>query len=240
MDLQVLVIVPAYNEAESIVEVVQSLLSLNYDVLVVDDASTDNTKFLLEQNGINFIRHDKNLGQGAALRSGMLYAKDKSYDIIVHFDADGQHMATDIEKLLQPIKDNLCDVCLGSRFLGISHINMSKQKWLILKVSRYVEFLFTGILLTDVHNGFRAMSFKAFSIMDLSLPRMAHATEIILLIKKYELRYKEVAVKIIYSQKNLKKDQSFWSAFKILYALLKYKLGLATNPTIKYRIKLHL
>jgi glycosyltransferase involved in cell wall biosynthesis len=218
------VIIPTYCEGNTVIEIAQAVLNLSYKVIVVDDGSTDNTEIKLIENEIPYIKHEKNLGQGAALNTGMKYASQNKYDIVIHFDADGQHRVEDIAFLVEPIVQNKVDVCLGSRFLGKLNANIPFKKRLILKVGRYIEFIFTGILLSDVHNGFRAMNYRAYSKMNLHLDRMAHASEIIYFVKKYKLRYLEVPVKINYFNQKHKKAQSFSHAFKIAWTLFTYKL----------------
>jgi polyprenyl-phospho-N-acetylgalactosaminyl synthase len=222
----VLIIIPSFNDSKTVVEITRKIIKLGYDVIVIDDASTDETKNLLIANRFNFISHEKNEGQGAALLTGMNYAFKNNYDLIVHFDADGQHQVEDIAKIVEPIIANSCDVSLGSRFLNIKYINMPLKKLILLKLGRYVEFMFSGILLSDVHNGFRAMNRKAYSQMDLKLKRMAHASEIIIKIRKAKLRYLEVPITVKYFNNVEKKEQSFRSALKIVWALIKYKFKL--------------
>jgi polyprenyl-phospho-N-acetylgalactosaminyl synthase len=217
------VIIPTYNDVSTLVKVVLNIKSAGYDVLVVNDGSTDGTDKILEQENINYISHKINLGQGAALRTGMEYATLNNYGIVVHFDSDGQHQVKDIDKLIQPVVQKECDITLGSRFLdNVSSSTMPFDKRVILKLSRYIEAMFTGILLSDAHNGFRALNYKAFSSIKITLPRMAHATQIIQEIRRLDLKYLEVPVEILYNKN--KKDQSFIEAFIILYELIREKI----------------
>jgi glycosyltransferase involved in cell wall biosynthesis len=217
------VIIPTYCEGSTVIELAQAILNLSYEVIVVDDASTDNTEIKLIEHEIPYIKHKINLGQGAALNTGMKYASENKYDIVIHFDADGQHKVEEIAAMVEPILQKRADVCLGSRFIGKRNSNMPFNKKLILKLGRYVEFLFTGILLSDVHNGFRAMNYNAYSKMNLRLDRMAHASEIIYYVKKYKLKYLEIPTEIIYFEQKHKKAQSFSHAFKIAWTLFTYK-----------------
>ena len=115
--MKVFVIVPAYNESDEIARVLHSLLLLNYQVILVDDGSTDNTAQIASAFPVLLIRHGINLGQGAALETGMEAARIMGADYVVHFDADGQHDPADIAKLLAPLQIDETDLVFGSRFL---------------------------------------------------------------------------------------------------------------------------
>ena len=110
------VIVPAFNEGE-IISTLQGLIAAGYSVVVVDDGSTNGMDALVANLPVYFLRHPVNLGQGAALQTGMTFALQNGAEIIVHFDADGQHKVEDIETLLKPLHQGEADVVLGSRFL---------------------------------------------------------------------------------------------------------------------------
>ncbi|MDP1709921.1 MAG: glycosyltransferase family 2 protein, partial [Candidatus Komeilibacteria bacterium] len=115
--MRTLIIIPAYNEAAKIFNVVQQVKSAGYDVVVIDDGSADATTKEASRAGAKVLRHFINRGYGAALSTGMEWAINQNYDIAVHFDADGQHEVGDIAKLIKPIIDNQADVALGSRFI---------------------------------------------------------------------------------------------------------------------------
>ena len=113
----VFVVIPTFNEAPAIRKTVDPLLALPLTVVVVDDASDDGTEQQLDGLGLHYLRHPVNLGQGAALQTGTSYALENGADIVVHFDADGQHRAEEIERLIEPLRKGVADVALGSRFL---------------------------------------------------------------------------------------------------------------------------
>lgn len=223
---KILVVIPAFNEADSLINILPQFKDYSYDVLVVDDGSNDKTKEVLLSSNTNHISHNINMGQGATLMTGMNYASEHGYDIVVHFDADGQHQIQDIGTLIEPLLSDQCDIALGSRFLKretIAHVPLRRR--VLLRIARYVDFAFSGILLTDVHNGLRALNRKAFSQINLTLPRMAHASQVLQEIKRLNLRYQEVPVDIIYFEQKHKKGQSLFVAFGIMLDLIKHKLG---------------
>lgn len=193
-------IVPAYNEAESITEVINGLLPLVDEVVVVDDGSVDDTVKKAEEAGATVIVHELNRGQGAALETGHEYARQKNAQIVVHFDADGQFNPADVEKGIAELKNKNVDIILGSRFLGIDSNVPLLKKNIILPVARLIERIVGAAPLTDAHNGFRIFNHKALHVLRLNQARMAHATEIPQLIAKHNLQYAEMPIVVTYKE----------------------------------------
>lgn len=221
---KVMVIVPAFNEQEPLQHVVKELAGAGYGVIVVDDGSQPALLPSLAAEKIYYLRHPINLGQGAALQTGLEYALEQGADFIATFDADGQHNVADIARLLQPLYQRECDITLGSRFLeGASH-NMSRARKLMLSAARFVNFLFTGLYLSDAHNGIRAMTADAARQLRIKENRMAHATELLEQIRRKKLRWKELPVSIVYTDYSKQKGQSGWNSFQIFFDLLLNKL----------------
>lgn len=220
---EVFVIIPAYNEEQVIEKVLRELLPLHYSLVVVDDGSVMDLRQLLKVLPVYVLRHNVNLGQGAALQTGIQFALTKKAKYIVTFDADGQHQPSDIEKLLAPLESNEADISLGSRFI-INNSGIPAGKRILLKMARFFNYLFTGLLLTDAHNGLRAMTGAAAGLIRLRQSGMAHATEIIAEIRKNKLRYKEVPVTIHYTDYSRKKGQSVWGSFRIFFDILLNKI----------------
>lgn len=195
--MNVFVIIPARNEAVNIESTLKSLIAAGWrQLVVVDDGSTDRTAAIAASLAI-VLRHPLNRGQGAALATGTHYALSHGAEIIVHFDADGQQIASEIGRMVQPIIDGQADIVLGSRFLQPNDIPVLK-KWLILKPAIAIQRMTTGLALTDVHNGFRALNRKAAGDIEIEQDGMAHASEIVAKIKKYRLRYCEKPVTVLY------------------------------------------
>ena len=144
----IFVIIPCYNEAGIIRETIAAVIEKGYSIIVVDDHSTDTTKEQLKDLPVIFIRHRLNLGQGAALQTGISVALKKGAECLVTFDADGQHDVNDIDGMIQKLTENQLDVVLGSRFLPGAGGNISAGRKVLLKVACYLNYLFTGILLT--------------------------------------------------------------------------------------------
>lgn len=218
---EVFVIIPAFNEGKVIVETIKPLLENKYTVVVIDDCSTDNTEQILKRYPIVYLKHLINLGQGAALQTGMDYSLAKDAKFVVTFDADGQHNFKEIPLLLQPIIDGSSDISIGTRFKRDEDIKqIPKARKIILKTAIIINGLFTGIWLSDAHNGFRALNNNALSKIKLKENRMAHASEILSQIKIGKLRYEEVPVNIVYTDYSKMKGQSSINSINIFIDLI--------------------
>ncbi len=211
------IVIPLYNESEVISDVLQELKDKypDFAIVVVDDSSTDNsyTKACIEN--IHLLRHTINLGQGAALQTGIEYAMKLGCRYVVTFDSDGQHNPDDIKPFIDELKKGEYDIILGSRFLGTTE-NMPIAKKYLLKLSRIFTFLSTGLLLTDSHNGFRAINIEKFPNFEITQNRMAHASEIISIIKNLKMNYKEMPCHIRYTSYTIKKGQSMFNSINIV------------------------
>ena len=218
------ILVPAFNEAEVIREVLESLLKLKYRVVVIDDGSRDNTEEVLRGLTVRYLRHRVNLGQGAAIQTGMSYAVRKGARAIVTFDADGQHKVEDIPKLLETLNEGQVDIIFGSRFMKGASTNASAGRKFVIRIGRIVNFLFTGLWLSDAHNGIRAMNRKASRKIKIRENGLAHASEFLIEVKKKKLRWMEMPVTVEYNKYSRKKGTSHMSGFKIFLHLTLYKL----------------
>lgn len=218
----VFVIVPACNEQETIYQTTLELLQMNLKVVVVDDGSRLLQLQFLKTLPVYYMRNRINLGQGAALQTGTEFALEKGADIIIHFDADGQHHPADLPKLLQPLLDNKADLVMGSRFLSPSNKIPFLRKYL-LKAARWVNYCFTGILLSDAHNGLRALNRSAAQQLKFTENRMSHATELLFHINRYQWRWCEVPVTVLYNTDTHRKGQSAFNSVRIFFDLLLYK-----------------
>jgi len=215
---------PCYNEAAVIKNTVDELLEYGYKVVIIDDASTDNSGNQVEGLPVHYIRHRINLGQGAALQTGIDVALKKEADYFVTFDADGQHDVKDIPGMLQSLEHKNHDIILGSRFITGATTNISFIRKLFLKTACLFNYLFTGILLTDAHNGLRVFNRHAAKLIRLKENRMAHATEFLLEIKRNRLSFSEYPVHIRYTVYSRKKGQSLLNSIRIFFELVLNKI----------------
>lgn len=225
---RVAVVIAAYNEASAIRHVVESVpksipLAKELTVVVVDDGSVDATSYEAYEAGAVVVRHPINRGQGAALRTGFEWVIQESYDIVVTYDADGQHQPNEINDMVTAVSQKGVDIALGSRFLG-STINMPRSRRFVLKVGVLFTRMLSRVKVTDSHNGFRAINVDALRRMHLVQDRMEHASEIIDQIHKQGLHYVEVPVTIAYTNHSMAKGQVNSAAFKIAGKMIVDKL----------------
>lgn len=218
----VFTVIAAYNEAPVIRRVVEELRASYPNLVVVDDGSQDGTADKLNGSGAYVVRHKINRGQGAALQTGIEFALRRGAEIIVTFDADGQHCVEDIAAMVAPVRAGECDVVLGSRFLGSTE-GLPFSRKLVLKAGVLFTQVVSGIRVTDTHNGFRVFSRAAAASLNIKMDRMAHASEILDQIKRNGLRFREVPVRIRYTDYTKQKGQSSWGAIKIATQFLLKK-----------------
>jgi len=220
---RVYVVIAAYNEAEVIARVVAGVERGGYQVVVIDDGSRDDTAGAAHAAGATVISHPFNLGQGAALQTGIEYALAQAADVVVTFDADGQHRPADIDRLVAGLAQERVDFVLGSRFLGQSP-RLPPLRRLLLRAATVFTRLSTGLQLTDTHNGLRAMTRRGARAIHLRQNRMAHASELLSQIGSSGLRYVERPVTVEYTAYSLAKGQSMRDAIFILLDLFARRL----------------
>lgn len=220
------IVVPAYNEAATIANVVTSLHAAGYrQVCVVNDGSVDDTSRLASDAGAYVLDHAVNLGQGAALQTGITFVLERGAEYLCTFDADGQHSAASIRDLLNALKSSHADVALGSRFLSDAS-GVPFHRRTLLKAALIFTRLHARIEVTDTHNGLRAFTRHAAQLVEIEQPGMAHASEILQKIGTSGLRVVEVPVEIAYTQYSRKKGQSGFDSVKILLDLLYRSIAL--------------
>ena len=218
---KILLIVPAYNESKVIDETIQGILDEGYNLVIIDDCSTDDTYEKCLRHHCYVLRHMVNLGQGAAIQTGFSFGLSQtSYEVFVTFDADGQHRVEDVEPLVNSILTGQAEVALGSRFLGTEPENMPKLRRFVIKMAIGLTRLISRIKVTDTHNGLRAFSRKSLSQVEITHNDMSHASEILDIIHKNRISFIEVPVKITYSDYSLKKGQNLLNGVNILWDLI--------------------
>lgn len=214
------VVVPIFNEAEVIGPVVQNLTDHFAHVVCVDDGSSDNSAELARQAGARVLQHPLNLGQGAALQTGFEYvSKQSGATHVITFDADGQHLVSDALEMLELAKRKRISVIFGSRFLD-KRTKPGLKKRVVLKLAVLFTRVFTGLRLTDAHNGLRVLSMEALGFVKLEQNGMSHATEIVHQIAKSKLAWREYPVEVLYTEYSKRKGQSLWNSVNILIDLI--------------------
>jgi glycosyltransferase involved in cell wall biosynthesis len=218
------VIVPGFNEGAVIRQTIEALLEKNYSVIVVDDASTDATRKILSGLRVLYMRHLANLGQGAAIQTGIHLALKKHAAYLVTFDADGQHDVNDIERMINLLQQEKADVVFGSRFLPGAATNLHISRKLVLKTARLINYLVSGILLSDANNGLRVMTREAALKMRITENRSSHNAQMQNFVKHNKLKYAECAVNVSYSEYSRKKGLRNINSIRILYDLILFKI----------------
>lgn len=208
----------AYNEEEQIEKTIRSVLQYIPNVVVVDDASQDATGKAALNAGTHVLRHPVNLGQGAALQTGIEYALEMGAEYIVTFDADGQHDAAEILPMTKTLQESEALIALGNRFMGKA-VNISSRRKTLLKLAIYFTKITSGGNFQDVHNGFRVMRRAFAQQFAFTQNRMAHASEILNYIASHNIPYVEYPVTIAYTEYSIRKGQKNSDALRVLMEL---------------------
>ncbi|MDN3903999.1 glycosyltransferase family 2 protein [Arthrobacter sp. YD2] len=213
------IVIPMYNEATVVGSVIEDLRRVFPNVVCVDDGSRDGSQQVARDAGAVVVQHPINLGQGAALQTGMEYAlQDPGMTSIVTFDADGQHRVEDAVDMVARINSGEADVVLGSRFLD-DRTKLTLRKKIVLKTAAVQSRMATGMNLTDAHNGLRAINREVASKLHLTQNRMAHASELVNQLATIRPRWVEHPVEIIYTDYSKSKGQSLLNSVNILAEL---------------------
>lgn len=218
--MKIFCVIPAWNEAKHITQVIEKVRDKVDQIIVVDDHSSDNTYALAKKSGVIVLRHPINRGQGAALQTGNDQALKMGADIIVHFDADDQFSAEEIKDITTPIINNEADIVFGSRFLGKKSNLPFSKKYLILPLGRLINHLF-GVRTSDPQSGFRAYNKKVATSFRIENNGMAHCSEILIKLSHGDWRIKEVPITVTYHEYG----QKFSGGFRILKDLFISHIG---------------
>jgi glycosyltransferase involved in cell wall biosynthesis len=196
-DLQVIVGLPAYNEEKNIAKIILKLQEVTDKIIVCNDGSSDLTGKIAEKMGAIVINHEKNMGYGAAIRSIFLKSKELDANVLVTFDADGQHRVEDITKILEPIKNDTADIVIGSRFLDTKS-KIPKYREVGIKTLTSLANASTDVKVTDSQSGFRAYNNKVLKEIVPSDYGMGVSTEILIKANNKKFRIVEVPITILY------------------------------------------
>jgi len=189
--------IPAFNEEKNIAAILVKLKKISQHIIVCDDGSNDLTSTIAEGLGTIVIRHERNLGYGAAIKTIFLKAKEINADVLITFDADGQHRIEDIEKVLEPIKSNMADVVIGSRFLN-NNQDIPKYRKVGIKAITELTNIVGGTKITDSQSGFRAYNKKILENIKPTESGMGISTEILIKTQKAGFKIIEVPITISY------------------------------------------
>ena len=219
--MKIFVVVPAYNEEKTIAKVLSELIDMGFEIVVVDDGSKDHTysivsKIIKQKKRVTLCKHLLNRGLGGALKTGIEAALIEDPDVIVTFDADGQHDPHDILNVSKPIIDHEADVVVGKR----NFEDMPRSKKFGNSVMNLITLIFYGIKVDDSQSGLRAFSRKAAEEIVINARDYGVSSEIVGEVKKQDLSLKEVPIKTIYTDYSMTKGTNTLEGLKILVKLI--------------------
>lgn len=224
MKPRLLVIIPAFNEQETVGDVISAIpaaiLGVRHTVVVINDGSTDATVQEAYQAGVHVISHRLNRGLGGALGTGFAFAEKENYDLLVTLDADGQHNPKDIPRLIDPIIRGTADVVIGSR---IASRTMPLLRKIVNILSNIATLVLFGIVTSDSQSGLRAFSKKAFHNISIKTQGMEVSSEIFREIKKHHLHKVEIPIEAIYTNYSLRKGQQITNALNVFWKLILHQ-----------------
>jgi len=218
--LKITVGIPAFNEEKNIASIISRLKDFTDSIVVCDDGSSDMTAKIAEDMGAILVKHPKNLGYGAAIRTIFLKAKDLESDALVTLDGDGQHQIMDVEKILKPIEKNQADIVIGSRFLD-KKSDVPKYREFGINVITKVTNVTIKNKLTDAQSGLRAYSKKVLSEIAPSDSGMGISTEILIKASSKGLKIVEVPITISYAGETSTQNPVSHGT-SVLFSTIKY------------------
>jgi len=220
--MKVLALIPAYNEEQTLGEVLKHTAPHVDAIIVVNDGSSDRTALIAQTHGVHVVSHVINRGLGAAIGTGFAAAKKLNADMVVTLDADGQHDAAEIPKFVEAIEGG-ADVVIGSRMLTRTGMPWYRQVANLL--GNLVTFFLFGAWVTDSQSGFRAFNAHALSKIEIKTNRMEVSSELIAESRRNQLHLVEVSIKAIYTDYSLSKGQSFFVGIKTLLKLVLKRIS---------------
>ncbi len=223
------VVVPAFNEASVIREVISTALALfkkskyDIDIVVVNDSSSDETAYEARKGGAFVITHILNTGAGGATATGLSYARQKNYEAAATMDADGQHSPQDVLKGFDKLFQSHADLLIGSRLID-SH-GMSRVKVLGNKGLSFITYLLFGINSTDSQSGLRIFSRRALEELRWKTSGYEFCSEMLWRAKQFHMKIDEYPIKALYTEYSKSKGQNNWNAINIIKSLLKRRIS---------------
>ena len=219
--MKIIIGIPAYNEEKNIAGIISKLKNISNDIIVCNDGSTDLTANIAEDMGAIVVNHEKNLGYGGAIRSIFLKAKDLAGDVLVTFDADGQHRIEDIDGVIAPILENQSDIVIGSRFLDDSEKEVPQYRKMGIKVITKITNATIKKELTDSQSGFRAYSKQVLNEISPSETGMGVSTEILIKASSKDFKISEVPIKILYGE-NTSTQNPITHGSSVIFSTIKF------------------
>jgi glycosyltransferase involved in cell wall biosynthesis len=219
--LKVTIGIPAFNEEKNIAKIIVKLKKIYDEIIVCNDGSTDLTGEIAENLGVIVINHKQNLGYGAGINSIIKKSKEIDTDILVTFDADGQHKVEDVKKVIEPIKNGDADLVIGSRFLSKTKEKIPEYRKIGINIITKVTNAGLKKKITDSQSGFRAYSKDLISKLDISDMGMGISTEILIKTNSLGFRITEIPITILYEGKTSTQNPISHGT-SVLFSTIKY------------------
>lgn len=219
--MKIVIGIPAYNEEKNIAKILAEISKKGYYAIVCNDGSTDLTGIISEKMGAFVVSHSKNLGYGAGIRSIFQKAKEMKFDILVTFDADGQHRINDIDAVLEPIIQEEADIVLGSRFLDSDTEHIPKYRKMGIKAITKLTNASMNKKITDSQSGFRAYNKKVLESINPSEHGMGVSTEILIKANRLDFTIFEVPIKILY-EGDTSKHNPISHGTSVIFSTMKF------------------
>jgi glycosyltransferase involved in cell wall biosynthesis len=231
-----IVIIPAFNEGKTIVQVIDAIKHLHpdIDVLVINDGSGDETARLAEKAGAVVLSHPVNMGYGVSLQTGYKYAAWKNYRYLIQMDGDGQHDPEGISILLENIKNREADIVLGSRFMGAGTYKPSVFRGIGIRLFRFFLQVLSGLKIQDVTTGFQAMNRRVLDLFITDIfPCDYPDADVILLLSELNFRIREVPVTM---HQDMSGKSLHNNPLNVLYYIFKMSLSMLLTKMRKHSI----
>ena len=210
-------VIPCFNEGQVIFDVIANARETFPNIVAVNDGSRDNSAEAIHAAGAHLVNHPVNLGQGAAIQTGVEYARAQpGAQYFVTFDADGQHQVKDVARMVERLRTEPLDIVVGTRFAGQDNSQVPWIKRVVLKTVVMLSPRTKRLGLSDAHNGLRTFNRKVAEEMDIRMNGMSHASEIVAMIDNYGWRVAEQPVDILYTEYSMSKGQSLINGVNIL------------------------
>ncbi len=219
--MKVTIGIPAFNEEKNIAKMIVKLKKIYDEIIVCNDGSTDLTGEIAENLGVIVINHKQNLGYGAGINSIIKKSKEIDTDILVTFDADGQHKVEDVKKVIEPIKNGDADLVIGSRFLSKTKEKIPEYRKIGINIITKVTNAGLKKKITDSQSGFRAYSKDLISKLDISDMGMGISTEILIKTNSLGFRITEIPITILYEGKTSTQNPISHGT-SVLFSTIKY------------------
>jgi len=216
----ILIILPAYNEAEVIDNVISDIRLHGYqNICLVDDGSTDRTRQLAQSLKVTVLSHPVNRGAGAAVQTGITYARNEGFQFAILIDSDGQHLPEDIENLCKKMEETDADIVIGNRFFN-SENSVPKKRIAYNKIANIFTNIFCKNNYSDTQSGFRLLNRKAIELMNLRNRDFGFCSEMLISSEKLNLRIEETPIRVLYTEYSMNKGQNLREGVRTARSIL--------------------